>query len=481
MRKTLNRRAFLRGAGTVAVGLPFLEEMAANQSGAAAEVPARLITLSFGLGIPREQVEQGFAGPLQPFEPFADKMAFFSRLDMSQAHEYGFGTTHFKTGDVLFVGEPQKEQYTAAGPSIEQIMLQQLHPGGAPTRIASASAGLWFTYRAPARYVCHWNYDGSPGPAPERRPSKVFSLLFGAAGLEPSPLDLGLSPAADARVRQSILDTVKADYEFAVGDRSYLGAESKAKLKVHLDTIRNIEKRLLPAEVGLGLAGGSECLKRPSPIDPEGLPYEQQEPLTPQPEGVFRPHSAPLDPVQYLAAFELHAELFALALRCDQFRFGSLLFTCKGGNLQFTGQHNAGALGVIDFAQETATDSIHNEIFHRARLPQVAMYQHYCMTGLASALRAFDDPLFVEANGRTVLDNTLVVIGTEYGNDHSPTDVFHAIAGGHGHFKSGFNQTPANVIDFYDTILRPYGVASGIGTRHAVFKHSPVELSEVLV
>ena len=55
-----------------------------------------------------------------------------------------------------------------------------------------------------------------------------------------------------------------------------------------------------------------------------------------------------------------------------------------------------------------------------------------------------------KANGKTVLDNTLVVIGTEYGLDHGLSGVFHALAGGHGHFKSGFFSQPANVVDFYD-------------------------------
>ena len=167
---------------------------------------------------------------------------------MSQAHTYGSGTTHFKTGDVLFVGEPQKNEYTAAGPSLEQLMLRELHPMGSPTRLSSVSAGLWFTYGAPSRYVCHWNYDGSPGPAPERRPSRLFARLFGepTPGARPNP-----DPARTARIKRSILDTVLEEYKFAIGDRSYLGAESKAKLKIHLDGIRNVEQRLIPTEAAL--------------------------------------------------------------------------------------------------------------------------------------------------------------------------------------------------------------------------------------
>jgi len=35
---------------------------------------------------------------------------------------------------------------------------------------------------------------------------------------------------------------------------------------------------------------------------------------------------------------------------------------------------------------------------------------------------------------------TTSVLGTEYGLDHGLSGVFHAVAGGHGHFKSGFFQ-----------------------------------------
>jgi hypothetical protein len=476
VRRTIHRRTFLRGAGTVAIALPFLEEMGVPKARAAGEVvPNRLITLSFGLGIPAEQVALGFNGPLEPLQPFANKLAYFSGLDMSQAHSYGSGTTHFKTGDVLFVGEPQKNEYTAAGPSLEQLMLRELHPTGSPTRHSSLTAGLWFTYGAPSRYICHWNCDGSPGPAPERRPSRLFARLFGeaapAAGADPDR-------ARTARIKRSILDTVLEEYRFAISDRSYLGAESKAKLKIHLDGIRNVEQRLIPTETKLPDLPG--CQRSDTVSDPAGLPYDQETPDTPQAPDVFKPHSAPMDHVTYLQAFRLQAELFALALRCDLTRFGSLLLTDKGGNLQFTGSYTGPAVGTIDFSAETAFDSIHNELFHRQRLPEIARYQHFCMSGVASALAAFDNPLFVEENGKTVLDNTLVVIGTEYGLDHELSGVFHAVAGGHGHFKAGFFPQQANVIDLYDTLLKPYGVKSRIGTRHATYRYTPQELTALL-
>lgn len=477
MRKTITRRTLLRGAGAVAIGLPFLEEMGLPRAGAAdAAAPNRLVTLTFGLGIPTEHSTLEFAGPLEPLQPFASKLACFTALDMSQAHTHGSGTTHYKTGDVLFVGEPQKNQYTAAGPSLEQLMLRELHPMGVPTRLSSLSAGLWFTYGAPSRYVCHWNYDGSPGPSPIRRPSQLFAELFGEpTALEPADAD----PMRAARVKRSVLDAVLDEYRFAVGERSYLGAESKAKLQVHFEGIRNVEQRLIPMEQALASDLGT-CTIPDGVTDPSGLSYDQDTPDTPQPPGVFKPHTAPMDHTTYLAAFALQAELFALALRCDLTRFGSLLVTDKGGNLQFKGKYTGASVGTIDFDVETAADSIHNELFHRQRLPEIAQYQHFAMSGVARALAAFDDPLFLEANGKTVLDNTLVVIGTEYGLDHGLSGVFHAVAGGHGHFKSGFFHEQANVIDLYDTLLKPYGIVSNIGTRHATFEYAPREMTSIL-
>ena len=77
-----------------------------------------------------------------------------------------------------------------------------------------------------------------------------------------------------------------------------------------------------------------------------------------------------------------------------------------------------------------------------------------------------DDPAHLEENGRTVLDNTTVVIGTEYGWNHDKNNAFHAIAGGGGRFKSGFHtQRRLNCIDVYNAVLTAHGVAANAGSR----------------
>jgi hypothetical protein len=109
------------------------------------------------------------------------------------------------------------------------------------------------------------------------------------------------------------------------------------------------------------------------------------------------------------------------------------------------------------------------------------------VTGLATALAAFDDANYLEANGKTVLDNTLVVLATDYGGGgtttgHIPEGVFHAIAGGNGHFRAGFYDKVYNIVDVYETALKPYGIPTEIGTgRHPRYRYTPRIISEVLV
>jgi hypothetical protein len=56
---------------------------------------------------------------------------------------------------------------------------------------------------------------------------------------------------AENHLQRSVLDAVEGEYKHFTGDASPLGADSKAKCPVHLDNIRNMEKRLAPTEEAL--------------------------------------------------------------------------------------------------------------------------------------------------------------------------------------------------------------------------------------
>jgi hypothetical protein len=478
----------LRGFGATVIALPFFEEMVTSVSRAQdSEMPMRLITMFFGLGIPRDQMLEDFRGPLQPYEPLAGKMAIFRNLEHQHSHTFGSGEPHFKVGDVIFVGDPQKREYEASGPSIEQLVKRELHPDGVPTLIGSKSLGMWFRTGSVSQYTRHWNFDGSPGERPERRPTRIFEQFFGSGTGAVAPTDPDAAPdAADLRrqhLDRSVLDTVMDEYTYYTGDRSPLGADSKAKLSVHLDNIRGVEQRLVPVEAALddALDQESSVCQVPEGVTDPGtdIPYDAA-------QGGSGASAPRVHWEDFSAAFQIQGELMALALRCDILRFGSMLFIGSGGHVGYEGTYSALG-GSIDFGAELRGTSSHDSYFHNNRWDKVRLHQHLSQVNLAGVLQSFDDQNFLEPNGKSVLDNTLVIMATGYGGGgtttgHNPDGVFHAIAGGNGHFKPGFYDQVYNIIDVYETALSPYGIASGMGAgNHPQYRYTPKIISEVLV
>ena len=478
MRKILSRRTLLQGAGA-AISLPFFEEMWPRAAMAQeAAPPMRLLTMFFGLGLARDEAIKEFNGPLAPYASLADKMAFFTNLDVKQAHTFGSGEPHFKVGDVIFVGDPQKREYEASGPSIEQLVKKKLHPNGVPTKLGSKSVGMWFRSGSVSQYTRHWNHDGSPGERPERRPTRIFEQMFG----DGSPTPGGAPDLAAIRkqnLKRSVLDSIVGEYKRYTGDNSPLGANSKAKLAVHLDNIRNVEKRLAPLEAALEDAIAQECTNFSSVVDPDGIPYDL-------PQGGSGGSAPIIAHEDLLEAFKLQGELMALALRCDVLRFGSMLFVGSGGHVGLRGTYNSN-VGTLEFNKDLPGTSAHDAYFHKNLWDKCKVHAHYCQTALASALIAMDNPDYLESNGKTVLDNSLVILGTDYGGGgstigHQPEGVFHAIAGGNGHFKPGFYDTQHNVIDVYEAALKPYNLTTDMGTgRHNSFRYTPRDIRGLLV
>ena len=106
MRKPINRRLFLKGTGSILIGLPLLEEAFVGKALAQESVPTRLLTMSFGLGIEEALQQEQWDGPLEPFQNLSSKMAFFSNL--ANEHLRGGGTPHFDIGAALFTGIKQE-------------------------------------------------------------------------------------------------------------------------------------------------------------------------------------------------------------------------------------------------------------------------------------------------------------------------------------------------------------------------------------
>ncbi len=444
-----SRRTLLRGAGSVAVALPFLAEMAPALGQPSAGVPERLVTVFFGLGLdPSWQTD--LSGPLQPLAPFASQAAFCS-TGMTQG---SVGGAHCETSTVVFVGEKQKSLNVAGGASIDQWLRSRVDPN-APT----LASGLWWRRGAcDAQALRVYNPDGT-ARLPIKRPSEVFDALFGSVFV-PDPDQDVEAQRRELRIRRSVLDTVLEQYQSLRSDRSYLGHESKLKIEQHLSSIREIELQLAPSEDimdgGEGGSGGT-CEAGQAPNDPPIADYDRFTYGT----GGGAPAIAWQD---IETVFGLHAELYALALRCDLVRYGNLMFESAGGHTNVEGTYSA-----IGSSTTFPGNSQHDSYFHGNEPDNAKLYQHFALSNIATFLGYLADGDYLEANGKTVLENATIVIGTEYGWNHSKQDVFHAVVGGAGRFKSGFFvDRDINCIDLYNTILAGHGINAQIGAATKV-------------
>lgn len=454
-RSAVSRRMLLKGAGSVLVGLPLLEEATPNVHAADA-IPKRMLTMSFGLGIEESLQSELWGGPLAPFEALADKMMIFS--NMRDADLAGSGTTHFKVGASQFTGKKQPNDKKAGGPSLEQIMRQALHPSGVPsvTGLPSKSAGMWSRTGSITQYCRHWNNDGSPGELPERRPSKVFDAIFGRYD---TATNTGGDLSLDARIQRSVLDSVLEQYQSLTGANSYLGFDSKQKIINHLEQIRAIEKELASADgAAEQIESGEQAAglpKKSDYADPSGIGfYDTQSGPTTGPK---------VDWQKAQQAFRLSGDLFALGFQMDALRFGSMLFVGAGEHLRFTGNYTAQKINQsLNFSNAFDSRSPHDGIFHNYVKDSIRVYQYYVVSQLAYVLEKMDS--LQEANGKTVLDNSCVVMGTEYGKNHEDSgNIFHAVAGGNGLFRTGRITQNHNFNDVYKTVLDAYDINHNIG------------------
>ena len=102
----ISRRTMLKGLGTVAVGLPFLEEMLVSTATAAAKptIPVRAFNVFFGLGIPAPLQAEGFDGVLEPLKEIGDKLLIMRNVDQVRADEKGINA-HFDWASASFTAE----------------------------------------------------------------------------------------------------------------------------------------------------------------------------------------------------------------------------------------------------------------------------------------------------------------------------------------------------------------------------------------
>ncbi len=462
-RKPISRRTLLKGLGTVAIGLPFLEEMAfaattaAGKKAAAASIPARSFNVFFGLGIPAPLQKEGYDGVLEPLKALQDKLLIMRDIDHVRCDESGINA-HFDGASAAFTAEPPDGEAKSGGPSIDQVIRHAHYPNGQPAGVTPTLVGGTFFRRSRvSRYVHSYNLDGTVAATMQERPRDLFERVFGTVSM------LDDANARERHLKRSVLDSVVGQYKHFRGQRSPLGSSSKGRIADHLDRIREFERRAF-------------SLERVDPNAPDQPPASQI-----AHGGVADPGGEGID--MELGAltteWRLMADLYAMAIQMDKARFGSLTFLAAGERLRVTGDYefDGRKLYAFDDARQldaSGSKGCSHEWWHKFNEEKgneaLRAHAHMKMREVAYFLKRLDGEDALESNGKSILENSLFTISTESGDGrHSDvkrelSGVFHAISGANGRFKTGrIMDVGAEGIDVYNTILDGMGASRRLG------------------
>ena len=455
----INRRTMLKGLGTIAIGLPFLEEMLASTPMAQQDaIPVRAFNVFFGLGIPAPLQTEGFDGVLEPLRPLSKKLLLMRNIDHVRCDESGINA-HYDGAAAAFTAEPPNGEARAGGPSIDQMIRRAHYPGGLPAgMVPTLVAGTFFRRSRISRYVHSYNEDGTVAATMQEQPRDLFERIFGSAP--------DAAYAADPKVqrqRRSVLDSVADQYKYYTGANSPLGAASRARVAEHLDRIREFEQR----------AFAMERRKFQPPEMPQSSKLLHGGEADPGGEGID------ITLAELTTEWRLMADLYALAIQMDRVRFGSLTFLAAGERIRLKGDYEYNGRKIFTFddggqRKKSGSAACSHEWWHEfneeAKNEALRAHAHMKMREVAYFLNRLDGADCLEPNGRTLLENSLITLSTESGDGRHDnvkrelSGVFHAITSANGRFKTGqFLEIGAEGLDVYNTMLDAMGAGRRLG------------------
>ncbi len=412
----LSRRALLRGASGVAVGLPFLEAFGGGAQAQAAARPKRLVIMYTSNGtVMRDWKPKTFGkdfstGPI--LAPLATPLlrphlSVLSGVEMASARKLS-GNGHSVGMTSLLTGRPFKEIEATefgdvgwgAGISIDQQIAQSLK---VPGRLPSIELGVQ-TQRSYRNFYSYMSYAEGGGAenavVSDDNPLNAYGRLFSNV---PDSDAVRVELERTVSQRKSVLDFVAGDFASLSGR---LGVGDQARLDQHLSLIRDLEGRL---------AVGSYCAKPAQPITKEA--------------NIERNDDFPTIGKDQM-------DLISAAFACDLTRVATLQWG--------TAQAGTGFEPWVD--GDWSGETSHHGISHAAcpssetnpssgqtaaldKLSRINTWFAQQLAYLGTSLAAIDD-----GNGQTALDNTAILWVSEVseGPDHRFTDMPYVLLGGMG-------------------------------------------------
>lgn len=428
-KKHLSRRTFLR-AGSVALGLPFLDAMvpaatALADTAAAPKTRAGFFYIPHGAimnnTVYGKEVDEWtstgkgadfkLGKTLASLEPVKNYVTTFDNLENLAAA----GSVHtLNPATWLSCVHPDTAAKGASmSVTLDQVIAKQL---GQKTALPSLEICSETTIQVAAcggagcYYASTTSYAGPNSPLPmEYNPRKVFIQLMGEG-------DTAAERAALLQENTSILDMIKDRAKALNGE---LGAGDQQKLEQYLDTVRELERRVTVAS-------------------------------TRNLTGIAVPNA----PVGELDDFDkqvrLMFDLLALAYQADLTRIASFVMVSEGTNRTYN------FVGVPDSFHPVSHHSNDKE-----RIRRLKVIERYHMERFADFLKKLAS--FKEGDG-TILDHSLFLYGSNMSNsnqhDNYPLPEI-LVGGANGKHVGGKNVTPAPrtpLANLHLTILEKLGI-----------------------
>ena len=406
----IGRRTFLRGVGGAAMALPLLDAMAV--AAPATYVPMRMMCtgLNFGfvpqLFFPEETGrDYQLSARLKPLAKMRNDVTVFSGLDHGTEGQGGHGGVHAYLSGVL---SRNSKGMPEANISVDQKAAQLV---GTQTRFPS----LQIASGNDPNNMISWSASGVSLP-PVTKVDILYDLLF--QKVDPA---MRSSRQANLADRTSILDLVKTDADYL---KRKVGPRDRDKLDRYFTSVREVEKRLTQS---------SEWLDRPKPTVDYRLPADANN-------------------RDFIDRVPLYYDLIGLALQTDSTRVVSLALADIGANY-----------GGFKISRG------YHQLTHHGKVPEyiteLSIIEQFHMDQFARFLNQLDDVR--EPNGKTLLDNTMVLFGSGMGNasSHSNKNLPLILAGGgfkHGEHKSYFKdqnkRQAAPAGNLFVSMLQRFGV-----------------------
>ena len=421
------RRAFLGGAGTI-LALPFLESLRGSTRGARAADPTARRMLCYyvpcGIHMPKwtpASEGAGYTMPeiLLPLSAVKEKLLVLSGLDNAPAKPDGPGDHASGTGAFLTNAHPLKTEGADIqnGISVDQVAAATLGP---LTRIASMQLGIdggSAIGDCDSGYSCAYarNISWASATQPLQKttnPGVVFDQIF--EGFDPQAS--AEEKARRLKYRSSVLDYVLADAKTL---SARLGTADQQKLDQYMTGVYTVEEQIAKS------AAGPSC------------------------DIIAKPGSE----LSYPEHVQVMSDLMVLALQCDATRVITFMLGNAGSNQSYE------FIGVTGGHHEISHHQDNPDNFDK--LTQIDIWEMQQFAYLLERMDAIE-----EAEGRTLLDNSLVFLSSEIedGNSHSHFNMPILLAGTAG----GVVQSGRHVVygdtsvgQLFVSMLNAVGVEAG--------------------